>query len=92
MKLDPHDWEGRFVGYCSNSTSSRIYNPATKRVVETRNVILLEPPTAGPQQGLEGDIFREVSSTTATRTTFYGYSGVHFAYRPQHADRSCLGF
>ena len=55
-KLDPHAWEERLVGYSSNSTSFSIYNTTTKRVVELRNVILLEPPTVTPELGLGDEI------------------------------------
>ena len=54
---EAYTWERRRVGYSSNSTSFRIYKPATNRVVESRNVIFLETPAAGPQLGLEDDSF-----------------------------------
>ena len=56
-KLDPHAWEGRLVGYNSNSTYFKIYNPVSKRAVESRNVIFLETSAAGPQLGLEDGNF-----------------------------------
>ena len=48
-KLDPHAWEERLAGYCSNITSFRIFNLATMRMVESRNVIFLETPAVAPK-------------------------------------------
>ena len=55
-KLDSHAWEGRFVGYRSNGTFFTIYNPVTKRVVESRNVIFLKTPDVAPELGLEDEV------------------------------------
>ena len=48
--------EGRLVGYSSNSKSNRKYNPVTRCIMESRNVIFIEtpsrllpPPSEGPQ-------------------------------------------
>ena len=48
--------EGRLVGCSSNSKSYRVYNPVTRYIMESRNVIfidtlsrLLPPPSKGPQ-------------------------------------------
>ena len=35
--------EGRLVGCSNNSKVHRMYNPATRRTVESRNVIFIEP-------------------------------------------------
>ena len=37
--------EGRLVGYSNSSKSYRVYNSATRRVVESRNVFLIETPS-----------------------------------------------
>ena len=47
-KLDQCAWEGRLVGYSIDSTSYRVYNPATGTVRESRNVIFIETPSAMP--------------------------------------------
>ena len=48
--------EGRLVRYSSNSKSYRVYNPVTRCIIESRNVIFIEtpsrllpPPSKGPQ-------------------------------------------
>ena len=48
--------EGRLVGYSSDSKSYRVYNPVTRCIIESRNVIFIEtpsrllpPPSEGPQ-------------------------------------------
>ena len=48
--------EGRLVGYSSDSKSYRVYNPVTRCIIESRNVIFIEtpsrllpPPSKGPQ-------------------------------------------
>lgn len=43
-KLEDRAWEGRLVGYSSNSKAYRIYNGSTQRVVENRNVTFIETP------------------------------------------------
>eukprot|EP00752_Nemacystus_decipiens_P018047 g16180.t1 len=45
-KLQDRAWEGRLVGYSKDSRAYRIYNPATRRVVESRNVTFIETPDA----------------------------------------------
>ena len=37
--------EGRLVGYSNNSISYRMYNPATRRNMKSRNVIFIETPS-----------------------------------------------
>ena len=37
--------EGRLVRYSNNSKSYRVYNPATRRIMERRNVIFIEAPS-----------------------------------------------
>jgi hypothetical protein len=41
-KLDDHAWEGVFVAYASESPAWLVYNPATRRVVSSRNVVFDE--------------------------------------------------
>lgn len=53
-KLEPRAWEGRLVGYSTDSKSYRIYNPATKRVRESRNVVFIETPSALPRLEVGG--------------------------------------
>ena len=37
-KFDKKAYEGRFVGYATDSHAFRIYNPSTRQVVESSNV------------------------------------------------------
>ena len=37
--------EGRLVGYSNNSKSYLVYNPVTRRIMESRNVIFIETPS-----------------------------------------------
>ena len=37
--------EGRLVEYRNNRKSYRVYNPATRRIMESRNVIFIETPS-----------------------------------------------
>jgi hypothetical protein len=41
-KLDDRAWKGVFVGYASESPAWLMYNPATRRVVSSRNVVFDE--------------------------------------------------
>jgi hypothetical protein len=41
-KLDDRSWKGVFVGYASESPAWLVYNPATHRVVSSRNVVVDE--------------------------------------------------
>jgi hypothetical protein len=41
-KLDDHAWKGVFVGYASESPAWLVYNPATCRVLSSRNVVFDE--------------------------------------------------
>jgi hypothetical protein len=42
QKLDDRAWKGVFVGYASESPSWLVYNPATRQVVSSRNVVIDE--------------------------------------------------
>ena len=44
-KLELKVVEGRLVGYRNNSKSYRVYNPVTRRIMESRNVIFIETPS-----------------------------------------------
>ena len=44
-KLELKAVEGRLVGYSNNSKSYRVYNPATRRIMESRNVNFIETPS-----------------------------------------------
>ena len=37
--------ERRLVGYANNRKSYRVYNPATRRILESRNAIFIETPS-----------------------------------------------
>ena len=50
--LDHRAWEGRLVGYSMDSTSFRVYSPATWSVRESRNVICIETPSVMPEPDL----------------------------------------
>jgi hypothetical protein len=41
-ELDDRAWKGVFVGYDSESPAWLVYNPATRRVVSSRNVVFDE--------------------------------------------------
>jgi hypothetical protein len=41
-KLDDRAWKGVFVGYASESPAWLVYNHVTRRVVNSRNVVLNE--------------------------------------------------
>ncbi|CAM9664076.1 unnamed protein product, partial [Sphacelaria rigidula] len=58
-KLEPRAWEGRLVGYSMDSESSRIYNPETRKVRESRNVVFIETP---PHEDLVRDVRNYTSS------------------------------
>ena len=47
-KLESRSWERRLVGYSLDSKSYRLYNAQTRRVQESRNVILIETTPAPP--------------------------------------------
>ena len=51
-KLDQRAWQGRLVGYSMDSTSYRVYIPATGTARESRNVIFIETPSAMPEPDL----------------------------------------
>ena len=87
--LDPHTWEERLVGHSSNS---RIYNPATRRVVESMNVMFLENPADGPQLGLEDDsFFWSFFNHGEEDTTFYGILGTPLCVSISTRRSMCLG-
>ena len=44
-KLDARAWEGRLVGYSTDSTSFLVYHPETGKVRESRNVVFIETPS-----------------------------------------------
>lgn len=44
-KLDPKSTEGIFVGFCDGSKGYRIYDPLTKRITKSRDVIFVEKKT-----------------------------------------------
>ena len=44
-KLELKAVEGRLVGYSNDSKSYRVYNPATRRITESRNVSFIETPS-----------------------------------------------
>ena len=43
-KLDATAWEGRVCSYSKESKSYRVWNPKTRRVVESKNVTFIETP------------------------------------------------
>ena len=44
QKLGNEAWEGRLCGYSEESTAYPVYNPETRKVVESRNVVFFETP------------------------------------------------
>ena len=44
-KLEHKAVEGRLVGYSNDSNSYRVYNPATRRIMDSRNVVFIETPS-----------------------------------------------
>eukprot|EP00903_Cladosiphon_okamuranus_P005795 g5742.t1 len=53
-KLESRAWEGRLVGYSTDSRSYRIYNSETRRVRESRNVAFIETPPPAPSLDEKG--------------------------------------
>ena len=51
-KLDARAWEGRLVGYSTDSTSFRVYHPETRKVRESRNVVFNETSSVAPDPDL----------------------------------------
>ena len=51
-KLDARAWEGRLVGYSTDSTSFRVYHPEIRKVHESRNVVFIETPSVAPDPDL----------------------------------------
>ena len=51
-KLDARAWEGRLVGYSTDSTSFRVYHPETRKVRESQNVVFIETPSVAPEPDL----------------------------------------
>ena len=45
-KLEDKTWEGRLCGYSMNRKAHRMYNPDTRRVTESRNVMFIETPVS----------------------------------------------
>ena len=45
-KLEDKAWDGRLCDYSMNSKAYRIYNPETRRITESRNVIFIETPAS----------------------------------------------
>ena len=43
-KLDAAAWEGKVCGYSKESKYCRVWNPKTRRVVESKNVTFIETP------------------------------------------------
>ena len=79
-KLGDTSWEEMVCGFSqSESNSFRIWNPKTRRVVESRNVVLIETPPhllppsrrLSPLQGLEAPTFNFSATTASTTTTLH---------------------
>ena len=58
--------EGRRVGYNNNSKSYRVYNPGTRRIVESRNVIFIETPSRHRRKKLRSRLIRQATAWTTT--------------------------
>ena len=79
-KLGNTSWEETMCGLSqSGSNSFGIWNPKTRRVVESRNVVLIETPPhllppsrrLSPLQGLEAPTFNFSATTASTTTTLH---------------------
>ena len=71
-KLELKAVEGRLVGYSNNSKSYRVYNPATRRIMESRNVIFIETPSClfrPPRKKLRRRLIRHATAWTTTTTS-----------------------
>ena len=65
-KLSEKAWQGVFVGYCTDSPAWKVYNPVTRRVLHSRDVVFDEtfgrpplsplPPPSVPPMGDCGDM------------------------------------
>ncbi len=58
-KLNERAWEGKLVGYDSQSRTYRIYKPSTRKVIRSRNVTFIESPSKN---------MRDDSNLTSKRT------------------------
>jgi len=69
-KFEDKAWEGMLCVYSTNSKDYRVYNPSTRRVVESRNVTFIETPprndTTGDQDTEFYDYLRDVLNFTTT--------------------------
>ena len=53
--------KGGWLDTAATSKSFRIYNPATKKVLESRNVVFIVTPSISPDLGLEVDLCDDLS-------------------------------
>jgi hypothetical protein len=61
-KMDPKSEEGIFLGYSTNSRAYRVYNPKTKVVTESINVVIDDLHTDSPAD-VDGDVETSVPQT-----------------------------
>lgn len=47
-KLDDRAWGERLVGYCTDSTSFRVYQPGTRKARESRNIVFIKTLSVMP--------------------------------------------
>jgi hypothetical protein len=80
-KLDDRAWKGVFVGYAPESPALLVHNPATRRVVSSRNVVLDESAiismgeSCPAREMLDAEVGDDITSDEAAREkpdTFVG--------------------
>ena len=85
-KLELKAVEGRLVGYSNNSKSYRVFDPATRRIMESRNVVLIETPPQilrwnndlqGHNYATDEDFIRDVRDYTSVLDPLSGASIDH---------------
>jgi hypothetical protein len=80
-KLDDRAWKGVYAGYVSESTAWLVYNPATRRVVSSRNVefdeaAVLSTGESNPEQRNDDEEDKIPRTMRSLRRTGYTFGGV----------------
>ena len=68
-KLELKAVEKRRVGYSNNRKSYRVYNPVTRCIMESRNVIFMETPSRHRWKKLRSRFIRQATAWTTTTTS-----------------------
>jgi hypothetical protein len=74
-KVDDRAWKGVFVGYASESPAWLLYNPATRRVVSSRNVVFDEAAVLSMERAMWSNAL--MMKRTASRAPCVAKNGIH---------------